>query len=97
MKPCLADLSFLLPVVVQAHPHHDVALAWYRKQAAGGIGVCRVVQLGLIRLPGNSHIMRDQALSARAAWVSRPVAVATFDACFRQFEGLPLELLAPNS
>lgn len=68
MKPCLADLNFLLPVVVLAHPHHDKALAWYRNQAAGKIGLCRVVQLGLIRLLGNSLIMREQALSARAAW-----------------------------
>ena len=145
MKPCLADLNFLLPVVVRTHPHHDVALAWYRKRAAGGIGVCRVVQLGLIRLLGNSHIMRDQALSARAAWdlatelladermefwpeprglddwlprllrypgptpslvadaylaafaMGRGVAAVTFDAGFRQFEGLALELLSLSS
>jgi len=141
----LADLNFLLPVVVRTHPHHDAAFAWYRKQAAARIGVCRVVQLGLIRLLGNSHIMRDQALSARAAWdltaelltdervefwheplglddwlprllrypgptpslvadaylaafaLGRRVAVVTFDAGFRQFEGLSLELLVSSS
>ena len=145
MTPCLADLNFLLSVVVRTHPHHGVALAWYRKQAAGRIGVCRVVQLGLIRLLGNTYIMRDQALSARAAWdvaaeliadervefwpeplglddflprllrypgptpslvadaylaafaMVRRAAVVTFDAGFRQFEGLPLELLTSNS
>ena len=67
MKQCLADLNFLLPVVVRAHPHHTAALAWYREQPAETIGMCRIVQLGLIRLLGNSHVMQDQVLSARAA------------------------------
>ena len=141
MKPCLADLNVLLPITVRTHPHHATALAWYREQPAGRIGVCRVVQLGMVRLLGNRHIMREQALPARAAWdltvelladerldfwseppgldewyprllrypvptpslvgdaylaafaMSRRVAVVTFDSGFRQFEGLPLELL----
>jgi uncharacterized protein len=145
MKPCLADLNFLLPVVVRSHPHHAVALSWYREQAAGRIGVCRFVQLGLIRLLGNSRIMRDRALSGRAAWdltaelltdervefwqeplgldewlprllrypgptpslvadaylaafaITRRVAVVTFDAGFRQFKELSLELLPSSS
>ena len=68
MKPCLADLNFLLPVVVRTHPHHASALKWYLDQPAAGIGMCRVVQLGMIRLLGNSYIMQDKALPARADW-----------------------------
>lgn len=68
MKPCLADLNFLIPVVIKTHLHHSTALHWYRQQSAGGIGMCRVVQLGMIRLLGNSRIMQDKALPARAAW-----------------------------
>jgi toxin-antitoxin system PIN domain toxin len=68
MKPCLADVNFLLPLLVRTHTHHAPAQAWWSRQPPAHIGLCRTVQLGVIRLLSNQRIMQQQVLSARAAW-----------------------------
>jgi uncharacterized protein len=68
MKPCLADVNVLLALLVRQHEHHKVALRWFEGLSADGAGLCRFVQLALIRLLGNSHIMGDDAVSAGTAW-----------------------------
>ncbi len=68
MNPCLADTNVLLALLVATHPQHASSTKWYRKQEAGAIGMCRFSQLGVVRPPGNRHIMASEALSARTAW-----------------------------
>jgi toxin-antitoxin system PIN domain toxin len=68
MKPCLADVNVLLALLVRQHEHHEVALTWYEGLAAGEAGLCRFVQLALIRLLGNRTVMGDHAVSAATAW-----------------------------
>ncbi len=68
MKPCLADVNVLLALLVRQHEHHNIALQWFDGLAADEAGLCRFVQLALIRLLGNSHIMGDDAVSAGTAW-----------------------------
>jgi uncharacterized protein len=68
MKPLLADVNFLLPLLVRTHTHHAPALAWWRNQPANRLGLCRIVQLGVMRLLANPRIMHDHALTTRAAW-----------------------------
>jgi uncharacterized protein len=68
MKPCLADVNVFLALLVRQHEHHRSALKWFDGLAAGEAGLCRFVQLALIRLLGNRHIMGDDAVPAATAW-----------------------------
>jgi uncharacterized protein len=68
MKPCLADVNVLLALLVRQHEHHKEARKWFDRLAAGEAGLCRFVQLALIRLLGNHHIMGDDAVPAATAW-----------------------------
>jgi toxin-antitoxin system PIN domain toxin len=68
MKPCLADVNVLLALLVRQHEHHRLALRWFDRLAANEAGLCRFVQLALIRLLGNHHIMGDDAVPAGTAW-----------------------------
>jgi toxin-antitoxin system PIN domain toxin len=67
MKPCLADVNVLLPLLVRHHEHHELALRWFDSLSVGEAVLCRFVQLALVRLLGNRTIMRKYALSASAA------------------------------
>jgi hypothetical protein len=68
MKPCLADVNVLLALLVRQHEHHKLALEWFDRLDTDEAGLCRFVQLALIRLLGNSHIMGDDAVPAGTAW-----------------------------
>ncbi len=68
MKQCLADINTLLPMLVLGHPHRKPALDWWSRQPAGRVGLCRFVQLGIVRLLTNPRIMSAKAISARAGW-----------------------------
>jgi len=141
MKPCLADVNAVLPLLVRDHEFYRPAQRWFDRLDANEAGLCRQVQIGVIRLLGNRHIMGELAMPASTAWrmleqllederisfiqepdlldthlpayLNVPVpapklisdaylaafAVAssrrmvTFDAGFRQFKGLDVELL----
>jgi hypothetical protein len=64
----LADVNVWLALLVMQHEHHRTAIRWFDKLPAGEAGLCRMVQLALIRLLGNRSIMGDSAISAAAAW-----------------------------
>lgn len=68
MKPCLADVNILLALLVRQHEHHKTALRWFDRLAASEAGLCRFVQLALIRLLGDRRIMGDDAVPAGTAW-----------------------------
>ena len=68
MKQCLADVNVLLALLVVHHQHHRLAFKWFEGLAAGHVGLCRIVQLALIRLLGNPSIMGSHAMPAIAAF-----------------------------
>ena len=68
MTRCLVDVNVWFALVVRQHRHHDIARAWYETLAADEACMCRLVQLGLIRLLGNATILGPDAISATAAW-----------------------------
>ena len=68
MKPCLVDVNLWLALLVRQHEHHKLALKWFDRLAAQEAGICRVVQLAVIRLLANRSILGEHTLSAHAAW-----------------------------
>jgi toxin-antitoxin system PIN domain toxin len=64
----LVDINVLLALIVPRHEHHPVALAWFDGLAAGEGGLCRFVQLGLVRLMANPSVMGKYAVTAGEGW-----------------------------
>ena len=68
MKPCLVDVNVWLALLVPRHTHHREASAWFERLAPGEAGLCRFVQLGVMRLLGNRAVMGEEAIAASEAW-----------------------------
>jgi toxin-antitoxin system PIN domain toxin len=65
---CLVDVNVLLALMVRQHQHHDVALDWFSGLSAGDAGICRVVQLGVIRLLATRDMMGGSPIRADEGW-----------------------------
>lgn len=63
----LVDTGVWLAAVWGRHVHHPVAATWFGKEA-DDIALCRVTQMGLLRLLSNPAIMGDDALDRSQAW-----------------------------
>lgn len=68
MKSCLADINVLVALFVGHHAHHALARNWFAASRQREIGLCRYVQLGVIRLLGNPAVMGNSAISGPAAF-----------------------------
>ena len=68
MKRCLVDVNVVLALLVRQHVHHALAREWFATLGAREAGLCRLVQLALIRLLGNRSIMANHAVSALMGW-----------------------------
>jgi toxin-antitoxin system PIN domain toxin len=68
MKSCLADINVLVALLAGQHTHHSLARKWFTASGRGEIGICRYVQLGVIRLLGNPAVMGNSAISGFAAY-----------------------------
>ena len=66
--PTLCDVNVLLALVTDRHAHHAAAVRWFEPLSAGDAVVCRVAQMGLLRLLNNPAVMREEALDASACW-----------------------------
>jgi uncharacterized protein len=68
MKPCLVDINIVLALLARNHVHHARVRKWFGAARRERVGLCRFVQLGVIRLLGNSSIMGEHAIAAIAGW-----------------------------
>lgn len=68
MKRCLVNVNVWLALLVIQHEHHKLARKWFDRLAADEAGLCRIVQLALIRLLANRSIMGVHVVSASSAW-----------------------------
>ncbi len=68
MKRCLADVNVFLALLVVQHEFHASARRWFEGLGAGEAGVCRLVQLGVVRLLATPAVMGKYAMSCAAAW-----------------------------
>ena len=64
----LVDVNVWFALLVRQHQHQNTARLWFETLVQGEAGMCRFVQLGLIRLLGNRTILGSDAISAKSAW-----------------------------
>lgn len=65
----LIDVNVLVALMHERHQHAQVAIAWLETcQASSGIQICRVVQMGALRILTNPTIMQEDVLSGKEFW-----------------------------
>ncbi len=70
MKPCLVDVNVWLALLAARHVRHEAADRWFAALGVGEAGMCRIVQLAVIRLLGNCTVMGADSLPPVAAWTT---------------------------
>lgn len=66
--PALCDVNVLLALVSDRHVFHDSAAHWAETLPANEAVICRVAQMGLMRLLNTPAVMGDEAHSADDCW-----------------------------
>lgn len=64
----LLDANVWLALVAEAHAHHKEAAAYWEREAAARVVLCRVAQMGFLRLLTNKSVMGVHVLTPAAAW-----------------------------
>jgi len=65
----LPDINVLLALVYGGHVHHAIAVAWLdQAQGDGDLILCRVSQLGLLRLLNNPTVIGMDVQSGPEVW-----------------------------
>lgn len=66
--PNLCDVNVLLAICYERHEHHPAALDWLGEQADESVAICRITQLGLLRLLTNASVMLENIRTLEQAW-----------------------------
>ena len=66
--PALCDVNVLLALVTDRHALHALAVRWADRVPVGEAVVCRVAQVGLLRLLNNPAVMREEVLDTAGCW-----------------------------
>ncbi len=65
----LPDVNLVLALVYDGHKRSDLARAWLLEQTdAESVAICRVTQMGLLRLLTQKTVMGGEPLSPSEAW-----------------------------
>lgn len=64
----LCDVNVLLALVYARHAHHDQAARWADGRRDHEIVLCRITQLGLLRLLSNATVMQQDTCTHESAW-----------------------------
>ncbi len=67
--PELCDINVLLALVAGHHPFHAAAVRWVDGLAADEAVLCRVAQMGLLRLLNNPSVMNEDVLNTTDCWL----------------------------
>ena len=68
MNSCLVDVNVLLAMFAVRHKHHSVATRWSEGIGDGELGICRSVQLSVIRLLATRRVMGEDTIGAGDGW-----------------------------
>ena len=66
--PALCDVNVLLALVTDRHALHGLSVRWSESIPAAGAVVCRVAQMGLLRLLNNPAVMQEDVLDTASCW-----------------------------
>lgn len=64
----LADVNLLIALLTDRHEHHPAAEQWLQTAGVDEIVICRIAQMGLLRLLNNPAVMREDVLDADRCW-----------------------------
>jgi len=64
----LPDINFWLALAFQSHGHHVAAKTWMQSAAQHSCCMCRVTQMGFLRLATNPKVLPNDALPMHEAW-----------------------------
>ena len=67
-KITLPDINVWVALASDRHVHHPVARDWFAAIGEAGAALCRITQMGLLRLLTNSRVMGDDVLNQHQAW-----------------------------
>jgi toxin-antitoxin system PIN domain toxin len=68
VKISLPDVNILLALAAEGHTHYAEARNWFAEQANASVAICRVTQMGFLRLLTNPKVLAGGACSVRQAW-----------------------------
>jgi uncharacterized protein len=68
MKFYFPDINVWVAAACQGHQHHPLAAVWFASADDGKIGFSSATQLGFLRLLTHPVVMRDEVMTATAAW-----------------------------
>jgi toxin-antitoxin system PIN domain toxin len=64
----LPDINVWIASIYQLHIHHELARRWFDARTDDTIALCRVTQMGLLRLLTNTRVMAEDVFTAVRAW-----------------------------
>lgn len=65
----LADVNFLIALLHARHAHSEKAVAWLEhSDRTDSIALCRVAQMGVLRILTNASWLREEAMAAADVW-----------------------------
>ncbi len=64
----LPDVNVLLALLAAGHTDHASAHEWFETRAPDSVGICRVTQMGLLRLLTNPKVMPSGVYPINRAW-----------------------------
>jgi toxin-antitoxin system PIN domain toxin len=67
MKISVPDVNVLLALRAGGHVHHAIAWTWFEEREAGSVALCRITQMGLLRLLTNPAAL-PKCRSVQQAW-----------------------------
>jgi hypothetical protein len=66
----LPDINVWLALTFDSHVHHPAAKTWFDNLPADAVGfLCRLTQMGYLRLASNRRVFGKHALTLPDAWL----------------------------
>ena len=65
----LVDVNVLVALLYEGHAHNVAAFAWLDGMSGtGSVALCRVAQIGALRIMTNRSVLREDAIAPREFW-----------------------------
>ena len=68
MKISLPDVNVLFALMTARHQHQPAALEWMSQCEPDSVAICRITQMGLLRLLTNPKALPEGAFTMTRAW-----------------------------